>query len=203
MRLLQNILPRSWISLQTTISKGSVFQWRRGDFIGDWAWQELLPVSNIVSMFGKMGLAGFREEETTWHFAHLTCLLIVGWWQIVSAPVLENDPLPQLNFNLQRQYDRGKQPIPFPKMLSDVALCFSAFNWSQKLLMCPSVPPNYPFLDFHHTSWVPEAFYARFPVSVKSLKKSGPRDRLRPTKLLVAREKKTSGTQVIHHIKNC
>lgn len=59
-------------SPQTTISKGSAYQCRSGDFIGDWAWQELLPLSNIVSIFGKISLAGFSEEEITWHFTHPT-----------------------------------------------------------------------------------------------------------------------------------
>ena len=51
---------------------------------------------------------------------------------------------------------------------------------------------------------MPEAFHARFPVSVKSspLVSSAffrRRIGLRPPKLLVAREKKTSGTQGILH----
>ena len=85
-------------SPQTTISKGSAYQCGSGDFIGDWAWQELLPLSNIVSIFGKISLARFSEEEITWHFTHPTYVLIVRGWQIVLAPILayvwEYDPLP-------------------------------------------------------------------------------------------------------------
>ena len=99
-------------SPQTTISKGSVFQCRSGDFIGDWAWQERLPLSNVVSIFGKISLAGFSEEEITWHLTHPTYVLIVRWWQIVLAPILapvwKNGPLPAAKVCQTGQFDGSK-----------------------------------------------------------------------------------------------
>ena len=44
---------------------------------------------------------------------------------------------------------------------------------------------------------MPEAFHARFSVSCRSYEVTSRVFGLQPTKLLIAREKKTSGTQVI------
>ena len=69
-------------------------------------------------------------------------------WPSSSSESLSNWSIWRLkNFNLPAAIVQEKEPIPFPKMLDDVVLYLRRFIIDPKncsrVLMCPSVPPNY------------------------------------------------------------
>ena len=69
-------------------------------------------------------------------------------WPSSSSESLSNWSIWRLkNFNLPAAIVQEKEPIPFPRMLDDVVLYLRRFIIDPKncsrVLMCPSVPPNY------------------------------------------------------------